>query len=150
MSEDDNVTLVCPRCERINRASCGKLAAGLRSDCGGCGTPLFSGPLDLATDEAFERQIARTSIPVLVDFWAEWCGPCKMMAPHFAAASKHLEPRIRLIKVDTEKLRATASRFAIKSIPTLVLIRNGKEIARQAGALDANAIERWVASHGAP
>ncbi len=150
MNEDENATLVCSRCGRVNRASREKLASGLRPDCGGCGAPLFAGPVDMANDAAFAKEIARTGIPILVDFWADWCGPCKIMAPQFAIAAKRLEPRVRFVKVDTEKLRETAGRFAIKSIPTMVLIDHGREVARQAGAVDANAIERWLASQGAP
>jgi thioredoxin 2 len=149
MSNDEDVFVVCPKCGGVNRAQKAKLAEGRRPDCGACGAPLFCGAIEAPDDAAFARHVARTNLPILVDFWAGWCGPCKMMAPQFAAAAKQLDTRVRAIKVDTEKLRETAERFAIRSIPTLILLRDGREVARQAGAIDANAILRWAASHGA-
>jgi len=149
MSNDEDVFVVCPKCGGVNRAQKTKLAEGRRPDCGACGAPLFCGAIEAPDDAAFARHVARTNLPILVDFWAGWCGPCKMMAPQFAAAAKQLDTRVRAIKVDTEKLRETAERFAIRSIPTLILLRDGREVARQAGAIDANAILRWAASHGA-
>jgi len=149
MLKDDEVLVVCPQCGGVNRAQRAKLADGKRPDCGACGAPLFVGAIEARDDAAFARHVARTNLPILVDFWAEWCGPCKMMAPQFAAAAKSLDTRVRCLKVDTERLRETAARFGIRSIPTLVLIRDGHEIARQAGAMDARSILRWAASHGA-
>ena len=149
MSKAEDVFVVCPKCGGVNRAQRAKLAEGRRPDCGACGAPLFCGAIEAPDDAAFARHVARTSLPILVDFWADWCGPCKIMAPQFAAAAKQLDSRVRAIKVDTEKLQETARRFAIRSIPTLILLRDGEEVARQAGALDANAILRWAASHGA-
>jgi thioredoxin 2 len=149
MSKAGDVFVVCPNCGGVNRAHRAKLAEGRRPDCGACGAPLFCGAIEAPDDAAFARHVARTSLPILVDFWADWCAPCKMMAPQFAAAAKQLDSRVRAIKVDTEKLQETARRFAIRSIPTLILLRDGQEVARQAGALDANAILRWAASHGA-
>lgn len=105
---------------------------------------LFDGkPVSLNQDQ-FVRHINRNDIPVLVDFWAEWCGPCKMMAPHFEAAASLLEPKIRLAKVNTEAEQALASRYAIQSIPTLVLFRHGKEVARNNGAMGSNDIVKWA------
>ncbi len=145
---DSEIRVVCPRCGGVNRASSERMAGGGKPDCGACGAPLFAGPIDLRDDADFDRHVARTSLPLLIDFWADWCGPCKMMAPQFAAAATNFETRVRFLKVDTEKLRATAARFAIKSIPTLILIRDGREVARQAGALDARSILRWTADQG--
>ena len=145
----DEIHVVCPQCGKVNRASGEKIASGQRPDCGACGAPLFPGAIEARDDADFERHVARSTLPIIVDFWAAWCGPCKMMAPQFAAAAKKMDASARFLKVDTEKLRETAARFNIRSIPTLVMIANGREIARQAGATDANNIMRWAASHGA-
>jgi len=134
--------VVCPHCPAVNRIPDARLADKPR--CGKCGKALFTGhPLEL-TGASFDRHLQRSELPLVVDFWAEWCGPCKMMAPAFAQAAGQLEPRVRLAKVDTEAQQAIAARYNIRSIPTLVLFRGGREIARQAGAMSANAIVQWV------
>ena len=113
--------------------------------CGKCGKPLFDGH-PVALDEAgFHAHVERSTLPVLVDFWAPWCGPCRMMAPQFEAAAERMEPFVRLAKVDTEAQQALAARFGIRSIPTLALFLEGKEIARQSGAMNAADILRWTA-----
>jgi thioredoxin 2 len=134
--------VVCPHCSAVNRIPPERL--GDRPICGKCSEALFSGkPLDLAA-AAFDRHLQRSELPLVVDFWAEWCGPCKMMAPAFAQAAAELEPAVRLAKVDTEAQQALAARYAIRSIPTLILFRGGREIARQAGAMSRNDIVHWV------
>jgi thioredoxin 2 len=134
--------VVCPHCSAVNRIPGERL--GDKPRCGKCSNPLFTGkPLEL-TAAAFDRQIQRSELPLVVDFWAEWCGPCKMMAPAFTQAAAELEPRVRLAKVDTEAEQAVAARYAIRSIPTLILFRGGREVARQAGAMSRNDIVQWV------
>ena len=136
-------TLVaCPACNGLNRVPDARLAEA--PNCGRCGAALFTGhPLAL-DDAGFHAHVDRAGLPVLVDFWAPWCGPCRMMAPHFEAAAAQLEPVVRLAKVDTEAQPALGSRFGIRSIPTLVLFRQGRELARQAGAMGAADIVRWT------
>ena len=138
----DSLHLACPHCQAINRVPAGRLAQQPR--CGGCHRPLFErAPLALDA-AAFELHLMRSELPLLVDFWADWCGPCKMMAPAFAQAAGLLEPRVRLAKVDTDAEQAVAARYGIRSIPTLILFRHGREVARQAGAMGAQDIVRWV------
>ncbi|HEY8356158.1 MAG TPA: thioredoxin TrxC [Ramlibacter sp.] len=134
--------VVCPHCHTTNRVQGDDLAHA--PDCGGCHRPLFTGaPVNLSATE-FERHIARNQVPVLVDFWAPWCGPCRMMAPAFEEAARQLEPRVRLAKVNTEEAQGLGARLNIRSIPTLALFAGGREIARQAGAMGAADIVKWT------
>lgn len=138
------IHVVCPQCDAVNRLSAERLADA--PVCGKCAQALFAGrPLDVDSAR-FAKHVSRNDIPVLVDFWAEWCGPCKMMAPHFAQAAKQLEPAVRLLKVDTERSQDLSAQYGIRSIPTLALFRGGREVARQAGAMDAGRLVAWVQS----
>jgi thioredoxin 2 len=136
--------LVCPHCQAINRVPTPRL--GQHPNCGQCHQPLFTGqPVEL-TQTNFARHIDRSDISLLVDFWAPWCGPCKMMAPAFAQAASTLEPHVRLGKVNTDNEQALGAQYNIRSIPTLVLFRGGREVARQSGAMGTQDIVRWVQS----
>ena len=136
--------VVCPHCDAVNRIPSERLADGGR--CGQCHRALFEGHPMTLTQARFERHAARSDIPLVVDFWAAWCGPCQMMAPAFEAAAARLEPRARLAKVDTEAEQGLAMRFGIRSIPTIAIFAGGQERARQPGAMDTNGIVRWVES----
>ena len=141
----DALHLVCPHCNAVNRVPQARLAES--PQCGQCHQPLFSARPAELTAASFDRHVSRNDIPVLVDFWAPWCGPCRMMAPAFVQTAGMLEPHFRLAKVDTEAEQALGARYGIRSIPTLALFRGGREIARQAGAMGAADIVRWARSH---
>jgi len=139
------IHIVCPHCQTINRVPGQRLHQ--QPNCGRCHRALFSAePVEL-TGETFTRHVKRSDIPVVVDFWAPWCGPCKMMAPQFQQAARRLEPKVRLAKVNTEAEPLLAGQYAVRSIPTLILFNGGREIARQAGAMNGQDIVRWVTAH---
>ena len=141
----DTLHIVCPHCHTTNRVAAAQL--GSAPDCGKCHRPLFTGHPASLDEAAFEKHVLRSDVPVLVDFWAPWCGPCRMMAPAFEQAAAQLEPHMRVVKVNTEEAQALAGRLQIRSIPTLALFAGGREVVRQPGAMGVADIVRWARAH---
>ncbi|MBB6560632.1 thioredoxin 2 [Acidovorax soli] len=146
MNEEASPHIVCPHCHTTNRVKRADFSSA--PDCGSCHQPLFAGAPVSLDAASFDKHVGRSHLPVVVDFWAPWCGPCLQMAPAFAQAAKDLEPQVQLAKLDTEAHQAIAGRFGIRSIPTMILFKEGREAARVSGAMNAADIARWVRSVG--
>ena len=139
------VHIVCPHCDAVNRIPADKPAQAAK--CGRCHRSIFEGkPVDVDAVR-LEKNIRDNDIPVVVDFWAPWCGPCRMMAPAYARAAAQLEPKVRLLKVDTQDNPAAAEKYNIQAIPTLMLFRGGRTVDRLSGALDERSLQQWIMRH---
>ena len=141
----DPIHISCPACQAKNRIPAVKLSAS--PTCGVCKAQLLpEAPFDIS-EAQLNKHLKNDELPLLVDFWAPWCGPCRMMAPMFAEAARQMSPKVRFAKLDTEQHQAVGNRFQIRGIPLIILFENGREIARQAGAMDTRSIVGWVSQH---
>jgi thioredoxin 2 len=141
----EGLHVVCPDCAKINRLPRERLGGGAK--CGACGAALFAGRPIAVDARLLDRHISRNDIPLVVDFWAAWCGPCRTMAPAFEEAARLSEPRARFAKLDTEAYPQAAAQWGIRGIPTVIVFQGGHERARSAGAMDAASLRRWLEPH---
>lgn len=138
----EQVQVPCTQCAAVVRVPAERLND--RPRCPQCHHALFEGHPSEVDASAFQRQLERSELPLVVDFWAPWCGPCRMMAPAFATAAQQLEPNVRFLKVNTDEVPELAGRYSIRGIPTVVVFKQGKEIARQSGAMSAQQLQQWL------
>jgi len=138
----ETLVIACPTDNALNRVPRARLDKNPK--CGTCHNPLFQSKAVDLTAANFDKHAVRSDLPVVIDFWAEWCGPCRMMTPNFEAAAAQLEPRVRLAKLDTEAEAAIAGRYGIRGIPSMIMIKKGREVARTSGAMPTSAIVQWV------
>jgi thioredoxin 2 len=143
----DRIQIVCPHCDAANRVPVDRDAAA--GKCGRCGEPLFTGKPAALTTARFGKHLANSDIPIVADFWASWCDPCRAMAPIFDAAAKSLEPRARFVKIDVDAEPALAQQFGVRGIPALFLFKDGKVAAHHSGLADASLLRRWVETNAA-
>lgn len=142
------VHVLCPRCRTVNRLPSDRPAG--KAKCGACHDPLFHGSVTPVDEAAFADHLRRNGIPVLVDMWAPWCGPCRTMAPMFERAAQTLEPEVRLLKLNVDEAQASAARFGVRGVPALLLFQHGHVLGQSSGVRNADAIVRWVRAHLSP